>query len=197
MLWRMTKRPEKTEQTKADLKEAFWRLYAVRPLGRITVGQVCEVAGYNRGTFYLHYHDLAELLQDIEDALMQGMTECVESCMARLRRDSGKLSCIAACKDVVLYYERNKPYIAVLLGSDGDPAFTFRLKEALKPLWREYVVGSGARRAEAEIDLLLEYTLSGTLFMISQWLAQDDPLPARQVAHLVYDFAIKDVKARM
>ena len=190
----MRKRPEKTEQTKADLREAFWRLYAETPIERITVGQVCTLAGYNRGTFYLHYHDLYEMLQSIEDALIAGMTECVESCMKRLQRDSSKLSCIAACKDVVLYYERNKHYIAVLLGERGDPAFTFRLKDSLKPLWREYVIGERAARPEAEIDLLLEYTLAGTLFMISQWLSQDDPIPARQLAHLVYDFSIKNTR---
>ena len=54
----MRKRPEKTEQTKADIKEAFWRLYAAKPIEKITVGEVCDLAGYNRGTFYLHFHDL-------------------------------------------------------------------------------------------------------------------------------------------
>lgn len=193
----MGKRHEKTGQTKADLKEAFWRLYADNPIERITVGQVCTIAGYNRGTFYLHYHDLYEMLQSIEDALIAGMMECVENCMKRLQRDSSKLSCIAACRDVVLYYERNKHYISVLLGQGGDPAFIYRLKSSLKPLWREYVVGAQAERPEEEIDLLLEYTLAGTLFMISQWLSQENPVPAWQLAHLVYDFSIKEVRSRL
>ena len=77
----MKKRPEKTEQTKADLKEAFWRLYADKPIEKITVGEVCKLAGYNRGTFYLHYRDLYEMLATIEASLLEGMTECVVSCM--------------------------------------------------------------------------------------------------------------------
>ena len=190
----MRKRPEKTEQTKADLKEAFWRLYADRPIEKITVGQVCELAGYNRGTFYLHFQDLYALLAEIEDTLLAGMTECVATCMKRLSEDSGKLSCIAACKDVVLYYERNKVYIAVLLSERGDPAFIYRLKTNLKPLWRTYVVGSSAERAEAEIDLLLEYTLAGTLFMISRWLTDPGTTSAMQLAHLVYDCSIKGAR---
>lgn len=193
----MKKRPERTAQTKADLQEAFWRLFAERPIEKITVGQVCELAGYNRGTFYLHYHDLYEMLHCIEDTLLAGMTECVESCMKQLKRDSSKLSCIAACKDVVLYYERNKAYISVLLSEQGDPAFIYRLKSNLKPLWREYVVGQNTDRPEAEIDLLLEYTLAGTLFMISRWLTEPRGTSARELAHLVYDFSIKDVHRRM
>lgn len=192
----MRKRPEKTAQTKAEIREAFWRLYADKPIEKITVGEVCERAGYNRGTFYLHYRDLYELLRSIEDEILEGMTSCVEDCMKRLRADSSKLSCIAACKDVVLFYERNRSYIVVLLGERGDPAFIYRLKENLKPLWREYVVGVDSTRSEAEIDLLLEYTLSGTLFMISRWLANPNVMSARQLAHLVYDFSIKDVRKR-
>ena len=192
----MRKRPEKTAQTKAEIREAFWRLYADKPIEKITVGEVCERAGYNRGTFYLHYRDLYELLRSIEDEILEGMTSCVEDCMKRLRADSSKLSCIAACKDVVLFYERNRSYIVVLLGERGDPAFIYRLKENLKPLWREYVVGVDSSRPEAEIDLLLEYTLSGTLFMISRWLASPNAMSARQLAHLVYDFSIKDVRKR-
>lgn len=190
----MGKRPEKTEQTKTDLKEAFWRLYANTPIEKITVGQVCELAGYNRGTFYLHYQDLYALLGTIENTLLEGMTACVESCMKHLKRDSSKLSCIAACKDVVLYYERNKPYIAVLLSERGDPAFVYRLKQRLKPLWRDYVIGPDCERPEGEIELLLEYTLAGTLFMISQWLSSPKTTSAHQLAHLVYDLSIKDLR---
>ena len=194
----MGKRPERTEQTKADLEQAFWRLYADAPVEKVTVGQVCALAGYNRGTFYLHFRDLYDLLDSIEGELLAGMTDCVESCMKRLREDSGKLGLIAACKDVVLYYERNKDYIAVLLGERGDPAFVRALKDDLKPLWREYVIGpdADAERTEAETDLLLEYTLSGTLFMISRWLSQPGATSARALAHLIYDLSIKDVAQR-
>lgn len=192
----MRKRPDKTAQTKTDLKEAFWRLYAEKPLEKITVGQVCELAGYNRGTFYLHFHDIYALLASIEDEVLAGMTSCVETCMKRLEQDASKLSRIAACKDVVLFYERNKSHIALLLGERGDPSFIYRLKSNLKPLWRTYVVDADSVRTEAELDLLLEYTLAGTLFMISRWLSNPGSTSALQLAHLIYDFSIKDVRTR-
>ncbi len=193
----MNLRAEKTQQTKADLKEAFWLLYTEKPIEKITVGEVCARAGYNRGTFYLHFQDLYALLAEIEEQVLAGMTGCVEDCMRRLAVDSGKLSLIAACKDVVLYYERNKKYVTVLLGEGGDPSFVYRLKDNLKPIWRTYVVGQVNGRSEREIDLLLEYTLAGTLFMISRWLGDPSSMPAPRFAHLVYDFAIKDVRARL
>ena len=41
-----------------------------------------------------------------------------------------------------------------------------------------------------------EYTLSGTLFMISRWLSNPGQLSARELAHLVYDYSIKDARTR-
>ena len=199
MLHAMGKRPEKTERTRAELEQAFWQLYALRPIEKITVGEVCQRAGYNRATFYSHYHDIYEMLEGIEQRMLEGMAACVESCMGRLAGDDGKLARLAALKDVILFYERNRSYIVVLLGEQGDPAFIVSLKDRLKPLWRTYVIGeeAAAGRSEYEIDLLLEYTLSGTLFMVGRWLADPGDISAAQMGRLVYDAAIRDVSARL
>ena len=185
------------QRTRRSIVNAFLALRSEKPIEKITVSEVCKLAGYNRGTFYLHYRDLYEMLATIEASLLEGMTECVEVCMKRLRSDSSKVGLIAACKDVVLYYERNKPFITVLLSERGDPAFVYKLKANLKPLWREYVIDADDARSEGEIDLMLEYTLAGTLFMISRWLSNPGSTSARQLAHLIYDFSIKDVRNRV
>ena len=192
----MAKRPQKTEQTKADIREAFWRLYAAAPIEKISVRQVCETAGYNRATFYLYFQDIYDLLELIEAELLAGMTACVESCMQRLAKGSGKLALMAALKEVITFYERNKRYIVVLLGPQGDPAFTIRLKDALKPLWRRYVIVETGDHTEQELDLMLEYTLSGTLFMVSRWLAEPGDISAVEIGKLVYDTSIRDLAAR-
>lgn len=91
---------------------------------------------------------------------------------------------------------RNKGLINALLGEQGDPAFVVRLKDSLKPLWRRYVVSHDVKRPEEEIDLLLEYTLAGTVYMISRWLRNPGKVNVFQLAHLVYDFSIQDLKQR-
>ncbi len=190
----MRKQPEKTARTKADFIQAFWGLYATMPLERITVAQICEKAGYHRGTFYLHFHDTCQLLEIVENTLLDDVSTCVESCMRHLRDDASKLARIAALKDVVLFYERNRRYIVVLLGPQGDPSFALRLKKTLKPLWRRYVIGEKTGdRSEREIDLILEFTLTGSLAMISHWLHDPGDLSSYELGHLVYDTAIQNV----
>ena len=187
------KQPEKTARTKRDFIDAFWQLYAQTPVDRITVASICQRAGYHRGTFYLHFHDVYQLLEEEEATLLEDMRACVENCMKRVSGNPGKLAKIAALKDVVVFYEGNKRAITTLLGPQGDPSFTPRLKNALKPLWRHYVVGECPGRSEQEIDLILEYTLAGGIFMISRWLEDPGTMSAYEIGHLVYDTAFRQI----
>lgn len=193
----MRKKPEQTARTKAALEDAFWDLYAHEALEKITVSAVCERAGYSRGTFYAHFQDVYQLLEGIEQRFLDGMLECVERCMRRLAGDGGKMARVAALADVVAYYEKNKRHIVVLLSEQGDPAFLLRLKQGLKPLWREYVIDDAGDHTEQEIDLILEYTLTGTLFMISRWLSHPGDISKAQMGHLIYDAAIRDIGIRV
>ena len=86
----------------------------------------------------------------------------------------------------------------MLLGIKADPNFILRLKDRLKPLWHEYVLDpNDNKHSDEELDLLLEYTLSGTLFMISQWFKDPKGVSASQLGHLVYDCAIRDISKRI
>ena len=193
----MNKHTEQSNLTKANLREAFWQLYAHNSISRITVGAVCEKAGYNRGTFYLHYQDIYELLESIEDEILDGMTNCAEGALQKLSKDNGKRARIAALTEVVRYYEKNKQYVDVMLSKQSDSDFIVRLKNRLKPLWRSYLVHDTYGRSESEIDLILEYTLSGALFMISQWLQEPGTVSATCIGKLVFDAAIRDIDTRI
>lgn len=196
---RKSPRPRRSDTTEADFQEAFLHLYADKPVDAITVGGLCERAGYNRGTFYLHYTDIYALLHAIEDEQLKGMAACVETALAALQGDARKLARLGALKDVIAYYERHRFAIEVLLGTRADPAFILRLKNALKPLWRRYVVDDDAlgEHSEAEIDLILECTLTGMLFMVSQWLREPGDISKARIGHLVFDAAIRDVRERV
>ena len=183
----MRKRPEQTAQTENDLKQAFWKLYATRPVEQITVSEVAQLAGYNRGTFYLHFQDIYDVLNGIEQDLLQRMSSCVETCMQQLDAGDDPIDCMQGVLD---FYTEHREHIVVLLGPHGDPAFTAQLKSLLKPLWRTYVLHKDPEKNEQETDLVLEYTLSGALFMISRWLQNPHGVSPEKLLHLIYHSAL-------
>ena len=48
----------RTRVTKMLIRRAFTDLLRSKPIQSITIRELCERAGINRGTFYCHYTDI-------------------------------------------------------------------------------------------------------------------------------------------
>ncbi len=78
-----------SDLTKKAIKDSFRKLLQERPLTRITVREIAADCGINRNTFYYHYHDIPELMDEIiKDGAagliadypdISSLDECVES----------------------------------------------------------------------------------------------------------------------
>jgi len=51
--------------TKVAIKEAFLKLILERPYNEITVKDIVNECGINRNSFYYHYQDMVDLIEDI------------------------------------------------------------------------------------------------------------------------------------
>ena len=75
--------------TKQAIKNSFLKLLDERPLTRISVRDIAQDCGINRNSFYYHYHDIPEVMEEIfrdrTDALIDAypgissLEECVEA----------------------------------------------------------------------------------------------------------------------
>ena len=57
--------------TKLDLRNALSKLLLEQPFDTITIRQLTETAGINRGTFYLHYVDKNDMFDQMKLEMMQ------------------------------------------------------------------------------------------------------------------------------
>ena len=69
----MKKTDARVRYTRRVLKESFLTLLRDKPVNRITVKEVCELAELNRATFYAHYSDCFALLESIEQELLDAL----------------------------------------------------------------------------------------------------------------------------
>lgn len=65
----------RVERTKRNIKEAFLKLRAEKPLEKITVKELAELAYINKATFYSHYKDIYDLSEQLEDEVINSITE--------------------------------------------------------------------------------------------------------------------------
>ena len=64
----------RVQYTKARIHDALTELMAEKQFRSITVKELCDVAGINRGTFYLHYSSLRDVLAKIEEEALKKLT---------------------------------------------------------------------------------------------------------------------------
>lgn len=60
----------RTERTKRSIANAFLELRKQKPLEKITVKELAELAYINKATFYTHYHDIYDLSDQLENELL-------------------------------------------------------------------------------------------------------------------------------
>lgn len=65
------------KRTKKSIAEAFLRLREKKPLEKITVRELSEMAFINKATFYTHYKDIYDLSDTLENECLQSILEAI------------------------------------------------------------------------------------------------------------------------
>ena len=72
------KQDRRTRYTRQTIKDTFLELLKQKSFTKITVTEICKNAEINRGTFYLHYYDIHDVLSDIFNDMTQNMLTTVD-----------------------------------------------------------------------------------------------------------------------
>lgn len=150
--------------TKKVIRDAFLSLLREKNVKQITVTELCQLAEINRATFYKHYRDAYDLLEQIEAAALD-----------HLRDAAHQIQGEDATGQFVRLLERaqeSHEEFAVIASEHGDPYFSRRVSECLFETARDtafcrFPVGTDEERAMACRFLegggsgVLEYWLSG------------------------------------
>lgn len=62
-------------RTKTSIKQAFLTLLNNKAISKITIFEISELADIGRGTFYLHYQDIYDLYNEIEDEMFDQLNQ--------------------------------------------------------------------------------------------------------------------------
>ena len=68
----------RVRKTKAQLREGLARLMLQKSIKEITVKELVDEVDINRSTFYLHYTDIYQMLQQIEEDALEEITQVMQ-----------------------------------------------------------------------------------------------------------------------
>lgn len=160
-----------------NLIDAFWKLYCEKALENITVKDITNTAGYNRGTFYEYFRDVYDVLDHIEKSIIPSFDELPP--ISLNSKSNGMPN-----KAFFELFEKSSEFYFILLGDRGDPAFASKLKNSLKPMISQEFMRKSDIDLE-ELDFILEYLLSAMIGIMSYWFKQNEKYPKEKLLILM------------
>ena len=144
-------------KTKKAIREAFLELRKTKPLEKIKVSDVCDLAMCIRATFYRYYQDIYDLNNQLEDEAINRLVSTFEDKEALLFKTESYL------KALYISLEQNYDYYYTLF-HDRKDVLTIKIeKQTLEFYKTRYATNM-------EEEILISFIIHGILYTIDEYL---------------------------
>lgn len=157
-----TKNNQRYQDMDIYMKAAMLELMQTMPFEKITVKNICQKAGVNRGTFYYHYTDMNDMLESIEEYLGEGLLLLVEEWLYSKNEGSIFFPYLRYIK------EHHYAYQTILSNRK-----ILSIKKSFRPLSEQFILSRcqslGITNNE-EINYYNLYFQSGITMVLKHWI---------------------------
>lgn len=181
----------RVRKTRKQLRECLITLLKEKKVQEISVRELTELADLNRGTFYLHYKDVFDLLEKTEGELLADFNALImKHSLSELKQNPG-----AIFNDIYRLVWENADFIEILMGENGDMNFVNRLKELIRDKclkeWMEVFRSGNPDTFEA----FLSFIVSGCVGLVHYWLDSGQAEPPEEMAAMSERFITQGIGA--
>jgi len=174
------KEDRRIRKTKKALRDGLAQLLTEKSIQKITVRELADKVDIHRSTFYANYTDIYDLYSQIEDVVVQEISDIFS--------ENYTVDSKVFLEILFMYISENGQVCRMFLGKNVSSTFYSRLtnllKDAYLTCWRnEYGVTGTAE----ELEYYLHFYLSGSLAVIGKWVDGDFEYPAENLVKMFAD----------
>lgn len=154
-----------SQLTKKAIVEATLHLAQTRPISKITVRDIVEECGITRNTFYYHFHDIYEVLEDLIDSQFDAL------------EGSWKTDRANSTRALLAFFSEHQRILLNLSRAIGQDALSDYLRKRIGGILAERLQAENENYGISQEDLSMirafyEEALTGLLL---RWLKEDYP----------------------
>lgn len=179
----------RVRRTKQLIKQSLIELMHEKEFKEITVKDITDRADLNRGTFYLHYVDIYDLLNSIESEILT----TIERLLLTYHDTSSFNSRFELLQEVFSYIEDNRLLFEALLNSQVEEQFLTKLQNFIKTLGLELMKAVYKDTSRPHYSYFLSFVLNGVLGVTEQWFKNGMDLSASEMATMIDHFIIDGI----
>lgn len=156
----------RVKRTKKLLRKGLAELAKTKNINKITVKELTDLVEINRGTFYLHYKDVYDLVDSIEDELCDEFDQELLAIMPDdLLRDP-----VTVIETYFNYYKNHADILSVLMGENGDAKFVHRFGKILNTKIYELFIQIFPNMDKEKYDYTYEFCKFGFVGILNAWM---------------------------
>ena len=174
--------------TKMDL--ALISLLKKKSFEYISVSEICEAAGVNRSTFYLHYETVGDLLDETVRYLLNDFlsyfsidTKSVALNLKNCELDELIFICDKYLTPYFTYIKDHKEVFATVLANNKALGFEYVYKRMFDNIFNPIL--DRFRYPQCDRQYVMMYYLNGISAIISEWLKNGCDKPIDELSKIV------------
>ena len=174
----MSKKPKKLDprvvRTRQQLRGALVSLIEENGFDALTVQDITDRAALNRATFYLHYHDKHDLLENsLRDAIDELMVD-----LGTTADEQGQLISDESPRPIRAVFEhvaQHAHFYRVMLSAEGVPAFSAGVRDHIAAITLRWLNALQPHPRQSRVPLeIVANSLSWSLLGVLIWWLEHD-----------------------
>lgn len=186
------KTDRRVRKTRHQLRQGLAKLMLEKSIKEITVKELTQLVDMNRGTFYLHYRDIYDMVNQLENEIMAEFRVLLES--ASRQESLGQHqpeSLLPLFTRIYTYLAENADLCAVFLGENGDIAFVEKIKGLVRDsCFRTWAAWYPDVKPE-KFEWFYAFVVGGHIGLIQNWLSTGMKESPEEIAALAEDMAFR------
>lgn len=180
----------RVKRTKKLIRQGLAELSKTKSLSKITVKELTDLVEINRGTFYLHYKDIADLVESIETNLYNDFSEFINNVTPKMVVKTP----VDVFEKYALFVLENKEAFVMLIGVHGDAEFVFKLTALLDEKIYDLCKSFFPNMNQSIYDFATQYGKFAAVGLMNCWFLKHPEWTARQIAELWFHLMTKGLQ---
>ena len=170
----------RVKRTKKLIRKGLAELAKEKSIHKITVKELTDLIEINRGTFYLHYKDIFDLVESIENSLYDEFNEIIKTVNPKTILETP----IDILEKFCVFISENADAFVMLIGENGDANFVYRIGTVMNDAVFELFSSIYPEMDSERYSFTYEYCKYGSVGLIRCWIIENHDWTPRQVAEL-------------
>lgn len=177
----------RVKRTKKLIRKGLAELSKTKSITKVTVKELTDLIEINRGTFYLHYKDIYELVESLENELYDEFENYIDHIDVK----AVMLNPVGVLEEFCKFAQENAEEFAMLAGEHGDAEFSHKIGTLLNDKIYAIMIEIYPQMNIERYDMSYEYSKFAALGILNCWLTTHPHWTARQVAEMWFTLLSK------